>query len=56
MKQEIVMGATYILDYGGNKQVKQILDWLYSESELKLSRKYEKYLSIFYPDLLANVA
>lgn len=49
-------GATYILDYGGNKQVKQILDWLYSESELKLSRKYEKYLSIFYPDLLANVA
>lgn len=49
-------GITHILDYGGNKQVKQILDWLYSDSELKLSRKYEKYLSMFYPDLLTNVA
>lgn len=49
-------GITYVLDYGGNLQVKKILDWLYLSSDLKLNRKYRKYLSMFYSDLLTDVA
>lgn len=35
---------TYSLDLGGNRQVNNILDYLYKDSNIYLDRKYEKYL------------
>jgi hypothetical protein len=34
----------YSLEYGGNKQVLQLLDYLYGNSTIYLQRKYERYL------------
>ena len=32
------------LDFSGNVQVINILDWLYKDSTIYLDRKYEKYI------------
>lgn len=37
---------TYQLKFGGNIQVKEILDYLYKDSTVYLDRKYEKYLDL----------
>lgn len=36
---------TYLLEQGGNKKVKEVLDWIYFDSNVKcrLNRKFEKY-------------
>ena len=37
---------TRVLMFGGNKQVKRFLDWLYEDSALYLKRKYDKYVQL----------
>ncbi|WP_353928759.1 hypothetical protein [Desulfofundulus kuznetsovii] len=34
----------YYLQYGGNRQVERILDYLYRDSTIHLTRKYQLYL------------
>lgn len=41
-------GVTKVLSIGGANQTKRILDWIYSDAELYLTRKYNKYLGSFY--------
>ena len=41
-------GVTKVLSYCGNRQVKTILDYLYKDADMYLTRKHDKYLSIFY--------
>ena len=38
---------TRVLMFGGNKQVKKFLDWLYDGAELYLKRKYDKYVKLY---------
>lgn len=42
--------TTRQLDFGGRKQVKTFLDWLYKDADLYLDRKYNIYKSIFLED------
>jgi len=37
---------TTTLSLGGNRQVYQLLTWLYKDSTIYLPRKYEKYLEL----------
>lgn len=43
---KICYKRAWYLEYGGNRQVERILDWIYAGStpETRLDRKYEKYL------------
>ena len=36
--------VTKVLNIGGNRQVYKFLNWLYSDSDLRIERKYKKYL------------
>lgn len=36
-------GITKVLSFSGTKQVKTFLDWLYTDADMYLPRKYEKY-------------
>ena len=38
--------TAYVFHYGGNRQVKKILDYLYSGAGPKLERKYKRYLKV----------
>lgn len=46
--------STRTFQIAGKRQVKIFLDWLYTDSELYLDRKYQLYLSKYYPELLNN--
>lgn len=39
---------TFVLQTGGNKKVKKIMDWLYDGEPVFLERKYNKYYNHFY--------
>lgn len=39
-------GKVYIMSYTGNKNLKEILDYMYSDSNMHLNRKFEKYKRI----------
>jgi intein-encoded DNA endonuclease-like protein len=41
-------GITRCLSINGNIQTKKIFDWLYSDTDFYLTRKYEKYINAFY--------
>lgn len=41
-------GITKVLSFGGDRQGKAIMDWLYKDAELYLQRKYDRYLNYFY--------
>lgn len=43
-------GITKVLTISGRTQVKLILDWLYSDAELFLERKYHHYMETFYKE------
>lgn len=38
---------TMVLSFGGNKQVKRFLYWLYDDNGLRLNRKYQKYIQSY---------
>ena len=40
-------GVTKVLSFSGAKQVKIFLDWLYTDADMYLKRKYEKYSNSF---------
>ena len=40
-------GITKVLSFSGARQVKKFLDWLYTDADMYLKRKYEKYKSNF---------
>ena len=39
--------VTATLSYGGDRQAKTVLDWIYHEADLYLDRKYQKYQSYY---------
>lgn len=41
-------GITKVLSICGNLQCKKILDYIYKDADLKLDRKYQKYISAYY--------
>jgi hypothetical protein len=43
-------GITKVFNVSGKRQIKKFMDWMYNESDLKLQRKYERYLKYFYSD------
>lgn len=45
-RTKIYHNRAWYLEYGGNRQVERILDWMYTDStpEMRLDRKYGKYL------------
>lgn len=46
--------TTRQLDFGGRKQVKTFLDWIYKDADLYLERKYNIYKSIFLDNDINN--
>ena len=46
--------TTRQLDFGGRKQVKMFLDWIYKDADLYLNRKYNIYKSIFLENDIDN--
>jgi len=44
-------GVTKVLSFSGTKQVKKFLDWLYTDADMYLKRKYEKY-KVNYNDIV----
>lgn len=43
-------GITKVLSFSGKNQTKTFLDWLYSDADMYLKRKYNKYIKAFYLD------
>lgn len=43
-------GITKVFTISGKNQIKKFMDWIYDESDLKLQRKYERYIQYFYSD------
>lgn len=43
--------STRVLSIAGRKQVKKFLDWIYKDADIYLERKYNIYLSKYYPDI-----
>ena len=43
-------GVTKVFNISGKNQIKKFMDWIYNESDLKLQRKYERYIQYFYSD------
>lgn len=41
-------GITSVLTICGRRQIKTLMDWLYIDADLYLSRKHDRYLSYFY--------
>ena len=41
-------GITKQLSFGGNTQCKKILDWLYYDTDLYLTRKHDRYINAYY--------
>lgn len=41
-------GITKVLSISGSIQVKKILDWLYSDADMYLERKHDRYVNTFY--------
>lgn len=34
----------------GNNQIKKFMNWIYKDSDIKMKRKYDKYMEEYYPD------
>lgn len=43
-------GITKVFNISGKKQIKKFMDWIYNEADLKLQRKYDRYIQYFYTD------
>ena len=43
-------GVTKVFNISGRNQIKKFMDWMYDNSDLKLTRKYERYIQYFYSD------
>lgn len=43
-------GITKVFSISGRNQIKKFMDWMYNGSDLKLHRKYERYIQYFYSD------
>jgi hypothetical protein len=41
-------GITKVFNISGRNQIKKFMDWIYCDSDLKLTRKYERYIQYFY--------
>lgn len=44
-------GVTKVLTIGGNTQCKIFLDWLYSDADMYIMRKHDRYISAYYPKI-----
>ena len=42
-------GITKVITISGNRQCKNVLDWLYFDADMYLHRKYDKYINAYYP-------
>lgn len=42
--------VTKVFNISGKNQIKKFTDWMYDDSDLKLTRKYERYIQYFYSD------
>ena len=43
-------GITKVFTISGKNQIKKFMDWIYDGSDLKLQRKYDRYIQYFYSD------
>lgn len=43
-------GITKVFNISGKHQIKKFMDWMYMDSDLKLERKYKRYIQYFYSD------
>ena len=43
-------GITKVFNISGRNQIKKFMDWMYEGSDLKLDRKYNRYIQFFYSD------
>ena len=44
-------GITKVFNISGKLQIKKFMDWMYENSNLKLERKYNRYIEYFYNDI-----
>ena len=44
-------GSTRMIRFGGAKQTKMFLDWLYKDANLYLNRKHQKYIDRYYSNI-----
>ena len=43
-------GITKVFNISGKNQIKKFMDWIYDGADLKLQRKYNRYIQYFYTD------
>lgn len=43
-------GITKVFNISGKNQIKKFMDWIYDDADLKLQRKYDRYIQYFYSD------
>lgn len=43
-------GITKVFNISGKNQIKKFMDWIYDGADLKLQRKYDRYIQYFYSD------
>lgn len=41
-------GITKVFNISGKNQIKKFMDWMYQDADLKLQRKYDRYIQYFY--------